>query len=339
MMMAESKVWGAFLKSGSRLPGQNGVTIVELMLSIAIGMLVILAGITLLLSARTAYLFQDDATRVQDTGRYALEVLARAIRQSAYENRDDKAAAVVAADALSPSIRGFDAASLKNQTDDLSLPSSESVNGSDVLTIRFFGAGGGTHGDGTVVNCAGFGVPAVASPAAAEAGRGWNIFHVAKDAGGEPELHCKYRGENGWMSQAVARGVESFQVLYGIDLDDDGVPNRFMRAAEVDALDARSAAGLSGKPVPDATGNGVTHWKKIVVVRVAILVRGTRNGQEEEGPAEFDLFGRSYADAYGDADQGTRIRTKSLPRSVRNRLRKIYSATIQLRNPASGAAA
>jgi type IV pilus assembly protein PilW len=324
---------------------QAGLTIVELMISIAIGMIVVLAGVALLLSARTNYLFQDESARIQDTGRYGLELIARAIRQVALQERNANGAAAVRRDDARPGIRGFDASSLKSQSEGMTQRSGDSVNGSDILVVGFSGSGNGAHGDGTVVNCAGFGVPAEQSPGSAENHRGWSIFHVAKDAAGEPELHCKYRGDNGWTSQAVARGVESFQVIYGLDLDDDGLPNRYVRAAEIDALDAREAGAAAGardeavQETHDGAGNPHSYWGKVVVARVAILVRASRNSQDAAMPAEIDLFGKAYADAYADKDQGTRIKTQSLPRAIRNRVRQVFGATIQLRNPAGGGAA
>ena len=49
--------------------------------------------------------------------------------------------------------------------------------------------------------------------------RGWSIFYVAANGDGEAELRCKYRGASGWGADAIVRGVDSFQVLYGVDTD------------------------------------------------------------------------------------------------------------------------
>ena len=62
--------------------GQAGLTLVELMIAIVLGMLVVLAAIALLLSTKATYTHQDDATRLEDTGRYALEIVTRALRQA-----------------------------------------------------------------------------------------------------------------------------------------------------------------------------------------------------------------------------------------------------------------
>ena len=70
------------------LADQSGLTIIELMISMTIGLLLILIATGLLLSSRAAYVAQDQHIQVQETGRYAMEILSRAIRQAGYRNPD-----------------------------------------------------------------------------------------------------------------------------------------------------------------------------------------------------------------------------------------------------------
>src|SRR5438034_11325590 len=92
---------------------QTGLTIVELMVSMTLGLLVVMAATALLLSTKSGYITQDEAARLQDTGRYALENIARAVRQAAYENWDKDDAPVVATSTLSANVAGLDAHGLK----------------------------------------------------------------------------------------------------------------------------------------------------------------------------------------------------------------------------------
>jgi type IV pilus assembly protein PilW len=312
---------------------QSGLTLVELMISIFLGLLVVMAATALLLSTKSAYMMQDDGARLLETGRYALENMARAVHQVAYENWDKEDAPIVVSSAFSASIAGLDASSLNSVGTAMAFPVAASVNGSDILAVGFFGSGTGNTGDGTVLNCAGFGVPAPVSQETAEDQRGWSIFYVAKDAGGEPELRCKYRSKSGaWASDAIARGVESFQVLYGIDTDGDGLANQFLNATAINAQD--EALSLVGT-TPDAKikdKNKKTYWKKVVVVKVALLLHGfqkTRSGVLTE---QYDMFGKDYGDSYGATDHGTRINEKDLPLATQNSLRKIFTLAIPLRN-------
>lgn len=321
-----------------RLSGQEGLTLVELMISIALGLLVMLAATALLLSSKSAYTAQDDGTRIQDTGRFAAEIIGRSIRQAAYENWDRNDAPIVTAASISANIAGFDARSLKATTEGIASPLASNVNGSDVLAVRFFGSGTGEHGDGSMINCAGFGVAAAMSQDSADEERGTSIFYVARDADGEPQLYCKFHGKKGWVAQALARGVESFQVLYGIDTDADSLPNRYLNATALQALD--DALVITGATAQEqrAERNKKTWWKKVVVIRVGLLLRGTEKSRTDALTSQYDLFGSEYGDLHASTDVGTRIIEARLPENTRNRIRKISMTTIQLRNQSSGSA-
>ena len=68
---------------GACLPGacsQSGVTLVELMISMAIGMFVVMAATALLVSTKSGYLIQDDEAQIQASGRFAIDMVSRAVR-------------------------------------------------------------------------------------------------------------------------------------------------------------------------------------------------------------------------------------------------------------------
>jgi len=275
---------------------RHGWGVVEFLIAIALGLLLTLLGSGLLLASSGNYRNHSDNVWLSDGGRYALAVMAQAIRQGAYSNWDSEAAAPVP-DSLS--IEGLDAASISRNSDGISSPLPPVANGSDVLALRFAGAD-----DNASLNCGGFAVPGDT--------RGWSIFYVAADAAGEPELRCKYRGAAGWGGDAVVRGVESFQVLYGIDLDTplDGVPNTYLNATAV----AASAA-----------------WKRVCSVKLALLLRGAANSRADTVAGRFDLFGPAYAEAHPD-DAGVRVDEGRLPPAERWRARRVFSLTVALRN-------
>jgi len=316
---------------------ERGVTLVELMIAMAVGLFVVLAATTLLVSARTTYLAQDDEARIQETGRYVLDVLSRAVRQASHKTWDAERVATTDWFAFDPDVIGLDARSLRSRTPGIEAPLLKSVNGSDVLAIRFFGAGNGENGDGTMLNCAGFAIPAPSPADMTADGRTWSIFYVATDDSGEPELYCKYQGKSNWTSQSIARGVESFQVLYGLDTDMDGFPNRLLNASGINALDDELV--LHGANAIERAKDRAkkTHWKKVVTVKVAMLIRGAHDVRWN-GPANgYALFGDTYGNEYADEDLGVLIRDADLPRAVRGKLRRVFSMTIRLRNGMEGA--
>jgi type IV pilus assembly protein PilW len=341
-MIAPPAAGRAHPRNGRSRTCEAGVTLVELMISITLGLIVVMAATALFLSAKGSYTAQDEETRLQDTGRYALEILSRSVRQTAFVNWDRSQAPIASTSAGSASIAGLDDRSLKATVSGITSPVTPSVNGSDVLALRFFGAGTGLHGDRTIVNCAGFGIPAAASSDSADTDRGWSIFFVGKDASGESELYCKYRGgadetgEPTWRSESIARGVDSFQVLYGLDSDGDDLPNQFMTASAIEALDNALTLAGDTEEAREKDKNAKTHWKKVTVIRIALLLHGTTSTPGNVTPSEFDLFGKEYSDARATIDPGTRIQEASLPRSSRNRIRRIFTSTIQLRNQSSG---
>ena len=312
---------------------QRGLSLVELLVALSLGALLMLAASTVLLAASGSYGDQSASARLDDNGRYALDAIARAVRQTAYVNWDSSAAPVAHADHDSANIAGLDARSLGKNSEGISEALPGALHGSDVLALRYYGAGKDGGGDGSVLNCAGFGVGA----AQTQAQRGWSIFYVAQGADGEGELRCKYRGANGWGADAVIRGVDGFQVLYGLDTDTppDGVANRYVNASALDAYDAALVLVGADAAARQRDLHSRTHWKRVAGVRVALLLHGEAGQADkmaELGPAQFDLFGKAYAEAQGAGDPGARVLRTAFSPALQGRRRQIVQTSIMLRN-------
>ena len=296
---------------------QHGMTLVELMIALTIGALVLLGAGSLLGIANASYAAQRDATAVDDGGRYALDLMARAVRQAGLRDWDTIDPAAVA-DPLQPArIVGLDARSLAKTSFGIDDPLPDIAHGSDVLALRYHGAGPAPAGDGSVVNCAGFPVHASED--------GWSIFYVAHNTQGEAELRCKYRGATAWGADAVVAGVDSFQVLYAVDTDTpaDGVANAYLHAAAVNALDAAYAPGPALQEY--------THWKRVLAVRVALVLHGARPGYLARETNTIDVFGAPYSDAQGALDAGTQLHESAMAPDLRLRARRLFATTVRLR--------
>lgn len=293
----------------------RGIATVELMVALAVGLLLSLFASALLLAAHANYAQQADAADVDDAGRYAIHALATAVRQTAWQDWSLHADTDQAAPAP---VAGLDDRTLPRTQEAIANPSPTSVNGSDVLAIRFHAAA-----DGSAMNCAGFPVN--------DDAHAWSVFYVAKAADGEGELLCKYRGTSSWSADAIVRGVDSFQVLYGIDTDTprDGIPNRYLTATRIAAADALLA--LEGDTPEDRTRdlNRKTMWKCVVVLRLALLMHGAGRIRREGEARQYDLFGPDYAAA---TDPGTRIDEATLPAGLRLRERRVFTGAVMLRN-------
>lgn len=331
---------------------QSGLTLVELMVSITLGLLVVLSATALLLSSKSGYMSQSDSANFQDTARYAMENIMRSIRQAGYENWDKETqdAPITTTSDMDANLAGLDGNSLNadTSTPGIDSPTGTSINGSDVLALRFFGANqaGASTPDGTIFDCAGNNISAPTSQNTADEDRGWSIYYVANDAAGEPELRCKYRKDGGsaWSSDAIARGVESFQVLYGVDTDyvpatgkgADRIPNQFLTATQINALDAALVLVGADAAAKAKDKNKKTWWKRVSVIKVAMLIHGSSNIRADATPATYDLFGKDYSDANAANDIGTQIKEADLPADTQNRGRKVFLSTIQFRNQPEG---
>jgi type IV pilus assembly protein PilW len=294
---------------------QAGFTLAELMVALVLGLGLSLLTVSLLVSSNLSFAMQAEAADVDEAGRYAVHAVASALRQAAFV---DWTAVVDADDGAPAPLAGLDASTVPRSGEGLADAIPRSVNGSDVLAVRFQSAA-----DGGVLNCAGFQVT--------DAARGWSIFYVAQASDGEAELLCKYRGSSNWSAGALVRGVDSFQILYGVDTDEprDGVPNRYLTATQIAALDAVLAlvGDTSQERIRDL--NRRTAWKRVVTVRLALLMHGTGRVRRDGALRAYDLFGPDYAP--GD-DPGTRIDEAALPEAQRLRERRLFSATVSLRN-------
>lgn len=65
---------------------QRGFTLVELMIALTISLILLLVIGTVFTSSRQAFRMQEDNARIQESGRFALEILGRSIKQAGHAN-------------------------------------------------------------------------------------------------------------------------------------------------------------------------------------------------------------------------------------------------------------
>ncbi|TWI44354.1 type IV pilus assembly protein PilW [Pseudoduganella flava] len=296
---------------------QRGIGLVEMMVALVLGLLVTLVASAMLLVANHDFVNHGANARLNDGGRYALEAIAQALRQAAWA---DLEGTLPAADG-DAGVQGLDARTLPRMaagtTGAQPLP-----GGSDVLAVHFTGAGT-VAGYGSVIDCAGFAV-GTAEP-------GWSIFYVGTADDGETELRCKYRSQSGnWNADAIVRGVDSFQVLYGLDTSDppDGIPDRYLNATAIAALDGAlvPSGATAAERAQDLRRR--THWKRVAAVRVALLLHGEAGSRTGTLPERYDLFGGTGP----PDDAGTVIDEALLAQPLRLRARRLFEQTVLLRN-------
>jgi type IV pilus assembly protein PilW len=303
----------------------RGLTLVEMLIALTLGLATVLAAGRLLLFATQAQAAQAEQSAIDDGGRYAVELIGRAVRQAGFVDPAVLAAPdpVALLDAAPAPVAGLDAHSLARGTAALDAPLPAKVNGSDVLALRFAGAGAGPDGDGSMASCAGFPV--------AQGEEGWSIFYVARNSEGEAELYCKYRGASNWSADALVSGVDGFQVLYGLDTDTppDGIPNRYVNADAIRALDTALPAGL-----PAAEFNRRSWWKRVASLRIGLLLHGGRATRAAPGSELYHLLGPGADDPL---DAGSALNESAMTLEQRRRERRLFSMSFALPRPLPGA--
>lgn len=216
------------------LQRQAGLTLVELMIGMMLGLLLVLGITQVFMASRQTLATNDLMSRMQENGRFALEFMARSARQAGYIapgstlNRPNPVEAITCG--------------LGNST---SNPCSSNGAGaaSDIVSFSFEPP----LIDGDKRDCAGTTVPDDVIII--------NTFYIAPaDANNpQPSLACKSfnRTNNAVITpqQRLIDGVESLQVLYGVD-----------NGSRSDSANEYVSA------------NRVTNWSKVLSVRIAVLV-------------------------------------------------------------------
>ena len=346
----------------------RGFTLVELMVALVVGLVVMLGvGQIFVQSKRTASV-QEELARLQENGRYALQLLRWDIQRAGYLGCSHAATLkgnIVGnggfTDDFEHFILGYEGTSggwspsLPGELDDTGTAEDDILPGTDVITLRFAdGEGlrmtqpkqpyqftvrnlqvengacnGGANrysglcaGDVMVVSdctkARAFEVeslhlsgndlaiyhsnPAWGGPADMEPGnhfspahshlfKGTTVSYFVRIRDADSGIPALYRKIGNGAAQELIEGVENLQILYGVDTDEDGIPNRFLDAAAV----------------PD--------FRDVVSVRIALLVRSIEE-RLNRAPAA-----RSF----------TLLKSEITTPADRH-LRKVFDTVIQLRN-------
>lgn len=171
---------------------QGGFTLVELMIGMIVGLVLLLVIGTVFVSSQQIFREQEDNARVQESGRFALEVIGQSIKQAGH---------------VEIPFTGFKV--------EFSGTAISGTNGgvgvADTLTVQFEGAIGDTDCEGTGVGVTGIIIQ--------------NHFNIDV---ANAELQCQGQISNTPLApgappigQVLLSNVEDLQILYGIDATGD----------------------------------------------------------------------------------------------------------------------
>lgn len=306
IMPAGARTRAGHIPSGATTRMMRGISLPAILIGLVLALAATVMASRLLLTARTAYAAVTEETLIGEKAQQALEVITAQLRQSGWSPRgwpagEPALAALTNCEQAAPGPLPTctSAASTRGAT--------SASSGSDILQVRFAGSSMPTDAglaDDTVVDCAGLGVPETRTPASG-APAGLSLFYIGRADDGEPQLLCRYparqagRMRDGhWTSRSLIRGVEHLRFRFGVDDSGDGTPDRILSAADI--------------------GADTAIWQRVTGVQLAMVVRAERRSASGPSPA-LTLF----------RDPEVRFTPQDAPQ----RLRKVFSATVQLRNP------
>lgn len=335
--------------TGRRWSRQAGLTLVELLVAVTLGLLVTLAAVAALLIGRQGFTSVDQSSQLRENARFAASLIQRIVIQAGYESHRDGTVASAWRYFCSgsgqpcgdingdrnPGIVGYDNALIPatgmtlptglvsgNRSSGCSgVTDTSCLNGDDILVVRYWGdsRAGAAAGDGSMINCSGANELDGDVPA-------YSIFHVARSASGEPTLACTYRDVTGtWQTVPLMQGVEGFQVLYGVDnvtpaaappsgeTGLDGVPDRYLRASQL--------------TVTGNTNATMDNWRRVRSVRIGLLLRGDPGSAVDRAASgrSYDVLGPGLTDVTNDT-----LSRLTVPAD--GRLRQSMVFTVHLRN-------
>ena len=316
---------------------QAGLTLLELLVAMTLGLLIVLAAAAALLVSRQGFFAVDAASQLRDNARYAQSIVQRVGVQAGFKNinmlvpppPEDPA------NPFEPSVFGINNAKRSTSTAwdaGSTWGTSDAGKNSDILVLRAHVSTTtgevGSPSDGSMIDCLG-----EAPPVTSELDGGFfNILHVQASSAGEPALMCtRAAAGGGFEAQPLVQGVESFQVLYGVDNvvpntaptgATDSVPDRYLRADQL-----------------TVTGNDAAtyaNWRRVRSLRIGMVLRSQPGSAVDTASQTFYPLGTSRSSASGAIGSAFAHATNDpgtvFTPLVDRRLRQVVTFTVHLRN-------
>lgn len=337
---------------------QQGLTLVELMVAMAISLLITLAAVAALIVSRQGFTALDASSQLRDNGRFAADLLQRLGGQAGYLNVDyvmeearlyGKPVQVTGkATDPEPSVMGVNNAKRIAGTDfDWGASAASDSGSSDILAFRFSPSIDFTDISGTrqtgMIDCSGNLIRDIPDDST---DRSISVLYVAiSPTDNEPALFCASgfaedtKNQDG---QPLIHGVENFQVLYGVDrVTPNAAPTVVPANPDLPSVDARDDA------VPDrylradqitVSGNTVAtnaNWRRVRSIRIGMVLRGPEGSAPDRTSQTFYPFGKAKASSSGT--EGGAFASADDPGTIFSpppdgRLRQVVTFTIHLRN-------
>ncbi len=336
---------------------QQGMTLVEIMIALAISMVLLTGVLQIMISSKQTYRIQEGTARLQENGRFATQFISEDLRMAGYSgcssgiipnnivDLDGDGTPDSISDFSTDGLLGFEYSGLPvTLTATETLTSAEVVNNTDVIVIMYASTDEALQLTGNLAadnaniqlnetnmfsandillisDCSnadifaatnvssGAGKTTIAHANSANTDNKLSkaygtdamvmsfvktAYYIGTNAAGVPALFRKRMVGANIQTEELVEGVENLQILYGEDLDADGVANRYVHADDV--------------------GN----FANVVSIRFAMLLQTPEEVNTQADTSTYNLLDTVY-DPVED-----------------RRLRRIFSTTVKLRNRSLG---
>jgi len=174
---------------------QQGMTLIEIMIAMLISLFIIGGVILIFTSSQQSYRLQENLSRMQENGRFAMAFLSRDIRTANYRK--------CFSDLVPPVIEGEPSA--------IAGSDNSGLNNSDSITVAQKNASCSAPDTTATIE---YRIQNDVTGTAA-------LFQSTDDDGDGPTAS---------NTQALVEGIENMQILYGEDTDNDNTPNYYVPA-------------------------------------------------------------------------------------------------------------
>jgi len=334
---------------------QRGLTLVELMISVTLGLLITLAIGYLYTGSRQTYRMNDNMARMQENGRYAMEMISRDIRMAGYwgcagmtisSPVNTLNSATDYAYKFGTPVEGHEATGTDTWVPTKDASITDVVSGTDILTVR------GVYGSGVTVQQHPGGSPPGSADLKVSTGSGlaegdivlvsdcsnaavFQITNINTAGGFDNVVHNTGTGTPGNATKALGKEYVGGEILriatisYYIRLNAAGRPAlyRLSRGTaeelveNVENMQLTYGVDTDGDRAVDVfrTANNVTNWNSVRSVRVRLLLVSPDDNLVSP-PQTY-----RYTDTNGDGVPDPITATD-------NRLRYVFTSTVGVRN-------
>lgn len=284
---------------------QHAFTIVELMISLTIGLLVSLAAVNLLITNQQTFNVQKGLGDVGDNGRFALEFIAQQVRQAGYVPPDARAAIwpqIIVAAADFPS--GTSAVVSKDDNAALAAPSAGKQGGiglSDGITIQYYTPIETRDCQGDKVDSGRYVIARLFLRADTAAGTGSALVCEGGSHSGEVDSALSNFEVTATSGTVLLSSVDNFQVLVGVGDTAAGASNRPKQYITI-----AQYAALAPKP-------------PVAAVKLGLLVSSAEKTDKsvKASTTAISVLNKTIAVADIPAD---------------SRIRRVFTSTVSFRN-------